>query len=72
MENIVLKTREKITHYKLIDGFHVLHREDGPAIEYANGNKQWCRNGQLHREDGPAIEYANGCKQWWINGLLIK
>ena len=37
-----------------------LHREDGPAIEYANGNKHWYLNGKLHREDGPAIENANG------------
>ena len=45
-----------------------LHREDGPAIEYANGTKGWFINGKLHREDGPAIEYANGTKGWFING----
>jgi len=44
------------------------HREDGPAVEYADGTKEWRINGELHREDGPAIEYANGDKQWWING----
>ena len=22
-----------------------LHREDGPAVEYANGDKFWCLNG---------------------------
>ena len=32
------------------------HREDGPAVEWANGNKAWYRNGKQHREDGPAIE----------------
>ena len=32
------------------------HREDGPAVEYANGYKSWYINGELHREDGPAIE----------------
>jgi hypothetical protein len=47
-----------------------LHREDGPAIEYSNGNKEWWLSGQLHREDGPAIEYSNGNKQWWLNGQL--
>ncbi len=31
------------------------HREDGPAIEWSNGNKWWCINGFLHRIDGPAI-----------------
>ena len=45
-----------------------LHREDGPAIEYATGDRNWFLNGKLHREDGPAIEYANGDKYWYING----
>ena len=40
-----------------------LHREDGPAIEYANGNKSWWINGKRHREDGPAIEFADGDKE---------
>ena len=47
-----------------------LHREDGPAVEYPNGNKVWYLNGQLHREDGPAVEYQNGNKHWYINGNL--
>ena len=46
------------------------HREDGPAVEYANGGKQWFINGRLHRKDGPAIEYTNGSKSWYINDLL--
>jgi len=45
-----------------------LHREDGPAIEYNNGDKYWQLNGFMHREDGPAIEYANGDKYWYLNG----
>ena len=48
-----------------------LHREDGPAIEYANGDKSWYLNGKLHREDGPAIEYASGDKCWWLNGKKV-
>ena len=44
------------------------HREDGPAIEYTNGDKYWCKNGLFHREDGPAIEYSNGAKEWLRNG----
>ena len=31
-----------------------LHREDGPSVEFVNGNKFWFINDQLHREDGPA------------------
>ena len=46
----------------------VLHRVDGPAVESANGHKEWCQNGQLHRTDGPAIEWRDGDKRWYING----
>jgi len=47
-----------------------LHREDGPAVEYANGSKKWYLNDKLHREGGPAIEYPNGGKYWYLNGKL--
>jgi hypothetical protein len=44
------------------------HREDGPAIEWSSGAKEWWLNGKLHRKDGPAVEYANGDKNWFLNG----
>jgi len=44
-----------------------LHREDGPAIEYASGSKSWYVNDKRHREDGPAIECADGTKYWYVN-----
>jgi hypothetical protein len=47
---------------------NILHREDGPAVEYADGYKGWYLNGKRHREDGPAIEGANGYKRWYLNG----
>ena len=47
-----------------------LHREDGPAIEYANGSKCWYLNGKRHRTDGPAVECANGNKYWYLNDKL--
>jgi hypothetical protein len=43
------------------------HREDGPAVEYPDGNKSWYINGKRHREDGPAIE-GFGRKEWYLNG----
>jgi len=46
----------------------VHHREDGPAIEDADGTKEWWINHKLHREDGPAVEYECGYKEWWIDG----
>ena len=48
-----------------------LHREDGPAIEYANGSNFWFLDGKRHREDGPAIELASGRKEWWLNGKEV-
>ena len=47
-----------------------LHREDGPAVEFANGTKIWFKEGKYHREDGPAVEYTDGDKQWFIEGKL--
>ena len=44
-----------------------LHREDGPAVEYFNGAKEWWLYDKRHREDGPAVEYARGHKEWWVN-----
>jgi len=47
-----------------------LHREDGPAAEWANGDKEWWLNGKRHREDGPAVECANGNKAWLLNNEI--
>ena len=47
-----------------------LHRENGPAIIWANGDKEWYINGKLHRKDGPAIESVNGDKKWYMNDKL--
>ena len=49
----------------------ILHRENGPAVEYADGDKFWLQNGLLHRTDGPAVEWANGTKEWYINGVRL-
>ena len=46
----------------------VVHRDDGPAVEYPNGEKWWFQFGKEHREDGPAIERADGSKQWYRDG----
>jgi hypothetical protein len=48
-----------------------LHREDGPAIECANGTKFWYLNGERHREDGPAVETSDGKKYWCLNGEYL-
>ena len=47
-----------------------LHRLGGPAVEYADGRRDWYQNGQLHRLGGPAIEYTDGSRAWFQNGWL--
>jgi len=49
-----------------------LHREDGPASEYANRNKFYYLHGKRHRLDGPAVELFYGYKEWWYYGKWIK
>jgi hypothetical protein len=46
-----------------------LHRDDGPAVEYANGSRLWYINGKVHRKDGPAQENSE-VNRWYINGKL--
>ena len=48
-----------------------LHREDGPAVERANGTKWWFFEGERHREDGPAIETSDGTQIWCYKGQLL-
>jgi hypothetical protein len=44
------------------------HREDGPAIEWKSGSREWCWHGRLHREDGPAREMNDGTREWFYEG----
>ncbi|WP_175789425.1 hypothetical protein [Burkholderia cenocepacia] len=49
---------------------NILHRENGPAIEFYDGQKSWLLNGLRHRENGPALEGLNGSAMWFLNNLL--
>ena len=55
-------------HVKYYNERNQLHRLDGPAIEYSDGDKAWWQNGKRHRLDGPAYEGSDGSKAWWIEG----
>jgi hypothetical protein len=53
----------------------LLHRIDGPAVEWENGSKEWWVKGERHRADGPAIfERDEYCDEefyeteWWYHG----
>ena len=46
----------------------IRHREDGPSIEYPNGEKRWFKNDKLHRLGAPAI-YGAAYEAWYLDGL---
>ena len=48
-----------------------LHRQHGPAVECADGYKEWYQNDQLHRTTGPAIEWADGDKESYLAGQQL-
>ena len=66
MIEYTVKVGDSGSKFWYVDGRH--HREDGPAVEFADGTKCWYRNGLPHREDGPAVERVNGSNSWWLNG----
>ena len=45
----------------------IRHRLDGPACEYADGDKCWYVDGKRHRLDGPAFEWSDGDKCWYVD-----
>jgi len=47
------------------------HRENGPAVERADGFKEWYLNDKRHRVDGPAIEDIDGSKKWFYKGIFV-
>ena len=57
-------------HYYSDAAMKILHRIDGPAIEFADGYKAWHVNDKLHRLDGPAVELSSGNKEWWVDGKI--
>ena len=61
---------DKCGHKRYYNAEGKYHREDGPAVEYDNGDKFWYINGKLHREDGPTLELVNGNKSWYLNDHL--
>lgn len=47
-----------------------LHRVDGPAVEYNDGDVSWYLHGQRHREDGPAVIWWSSKRiKWCLNDI---
>jgi hypothetical protein len=48
----------------------ILHRLDGPAIEYyhmdAIAMRGWCIDGKWHRENGPSFEHGRTNEKYWF------
>lgn len=45
----------------------LLHRDDGPAVEYPNDGCMYFKHGKSHRLDGPADVLPDGIKYWYID-----
>lgn len=70
MKKSYTKATTSGTFYFLDKKCTILHRTDGPAIEFVNGDKEWFYHGRHHRVDGPAIKCKNGYKVWYLNGMV--
>lgn len=55
-----------VYYYK--KGTKIVHRENGPAVEWWSGGKAYWINGKKHRLDGPAVIRFNNEVEWWIEG----
>ena len=67
-----LKYRIDVNHAGTCRYYNVLgqlHREEGPAIIWADGSMEWWQNGQRHCIGGPAVEWGDGTREWYQNGV---
>lgn len=48
-----------------------LHCEGEPAVEWADGRKEWHVNGKMHREDGAALILPNGGERYYLNDVKM-
>ena len=48
----------------------VIHREDGPAVIWADGTQDWMIDGLYHREDGAARIFPDGQESYAYGGLF--
>ena len=48
---------------------NLTHRDNGPAIEYKNGDKFYYKKGHLSRLDGPSV-YIGKNKYYYINNII--
>lgn len=59
----------------IIDEYYVngvLHRVNGPARTWDDGDWYWWMNGKVHRYYGPQNNHDYGPYCWCIHGMRIK
>ena len=61
---------DRIGNQRWYNSIGELHRTDGPAVLYTDGEQVWYFNGRLHRTDGPAYIGSDGTQELYINGRL--
>jgi hypothetical protein len=66
----IKKNLRRKTMYEHRNAKGELHRTDGPAIKYDNGDREWWVNGKRHRTDGPAVVRADYYQEYWQNNKL--
>ena len=47
-----------------------LDRNDGPAVIFPDGTKNWYRNGKCHRDGAPAVVWPDGDYVYYVNDEL--
>lgn len=73
VEHRLVPTRSAAKVKAIINNAHLsnlpLHRDgDDPAVEHADGTKEWYKHGVRHRIGGPAIENVDGTFEFWLSG----
>lgn len=70
-KNIQLVTLDNLKVVEEHEYGGVYHREDGPAVIWNDGTKEYYIHGERHRDDGPAIEdEPDEGNVWYKNGLI--
>jgi hypothetical protein len=47
-----------------------IHRDDGPAVIYKNGEIRYYKNDKRHRDDGPAVICKDGEMRYYKDGKI--
>lgn len=65
MQKVLVQTRYLYKH----EGEFKPHSKKGnPAVIFANGDKEWRKNGELHNADGPAVVKHTGEEEYFLQG----